>query len=144
MRSSALSLAAVTAVLMLSATGLAACGDKSAAPDAAPGSTSAGGVEAATAVDPGVAMPEDAPPQEEAIAEDSAPAQTASQGEAGSCTAEIGSTAAIRLAERCTMVSPASHPPCNPANPCELVQGEIDRSCAMYGAGETKPAECAA
>lgn len=147
MRSSALSLAAVTAVLMLSA-GLAACGDKSAAPDAAPGSTSAGGVEAATAVDPGVAMPEDAPPQEEAIAEDSAPtqtvAQTAAQGEPGSCLSEIGAAASARLVQRCIAVSPATRPPCNVANSCEMIQGEIDRSCAMYGPGETKPKECAA
>jgi len=139
MRSPVLSLAAVTAVLMLSATGLAACGDRSASPEAAPRN-----VEAATAVDPGVAMPEDAPPQEEAMAETPAPAHTGVPAETGSCTAEVGAAAAIRLVERCTMVSPASHPPCNPANPCAMIQGEIDRSCAMYGAGETKPAECAA
>ncbi|WP_421730264.1 hypothetical protein [Brevundimonas sp.] len=134
MRSSALSLAAVTAILMLSATGLAACGDRSVSPEAAPRN-----VEAATAVDPGVAMPEDAPPQEEAMAE--APAETATPV---SCLAEAGAAASARLVERCIAVSPATHPPCNAQNDCATIQGEIDRSCAMYGAGETKPAECAA
>ena len=129
-------------VLMSAVLTLTACG-QAAEPASAPEKTGP------VAADPSVTMPEDAPPQEEAMAPETvptgtaAPGQTAS-GEAASCQSEIGSARAVRLAERCTMVSPASHPPCNPANPCELVQGEIDRSCAMYGAGETKPAECAA
>lgn len=81
-------------------------------------------------------MPADAPPQEDAIA----PAEASST----SCTLDQGSDAAIALASRCTRVSPASHPPCNPANPCQMIQDEIDRACAMYGPGETKPAECTA
>jgi len=63
---------------------------------------------------------------------------------ASSCLSEAGKTAADRLVARCIQVSPATHPPCNVANPCEMIQGEIDRSCAMYGPGETKPKECAA
>ena len=35
--------------------------------------------------------------------------------------------AAQRLVDRCIAVSPATHPPCNVANPCEMIQGEIDR-----------------
>ena len=141
MRRPRLSLAAVAGVLMLSATGLAACGERGAGPDAAPK-----GVDAATAVDPGVAMPEDAPPQEEAIIEDAAPAvpPAGGQGEPGSCLSEMAAAASARLVQRCIAVSPATHPPCNAANPCEMIQGEIDRSCAMYGPGETRPAECAA
>ena len=81
-------------------------------------------------------MPADAPPQEDVIA----PAEASST----SCTLDQGSDAAVELASRCTRVSPASHPPCNPENPCQLIQDEIDRSCAMYKPGETKPAECAA
>lgn len=81
-------------------------------------------------------MPADAPPQEEAIA----PTEASSTA----CETDIGSEAAVALASRCTRVSPASHPPCNPANPCQMIQDEIDRSCAMYKPGETKPAECAA
>lgn len=80
-------------------------------------------------------MPADAPPQEEAIA----PAEASST----SCTLDQGSDAAVALASRCTRVSPASHPPCNPENPCQMIQDEIDRSCAMYKPDETKPAECA-
>ena len=59
------------------------------------------------------------------------------------CRDAIGETASARLVQRCIQVSPATHPPCNAANPCALIQGEIDRSCAMYGPGETKPKECA-
>lgn len=80
-------------------------------------------------------MPADAPPQEEAIA----PAEASST----SCTLDQGSDAAVALAARCTQVSPASHPPCNPENPCQMIQDEIDRACAMYKPGETKPAQCA-
>ena len=55
-----------------------------------------------------------------------------------------GAEAAQRLVDRCIAVSPATRPPCNVANPCEMIQGEIDRSCEMYAAGETRPAECGA
>ncbi len=63
-------------------------------------------------------------------------------GKPGTCKATIGDAAAQKLVDRCIAVSPATHPPCNAENTCEMIQGEIDRSCAMYGAGETKPAEC--
>ena len=81
-------------------------------------------------------MPADAPPQEDAIA----PAEASST----SCVLEQGSDAAMDLVRRCMAVSTASHPPCNPENPCQLIQDEIDRACAAYKPGETKPAECAA
>lgn len=58
-----------------------------------------------------------------------------------SCEAEIGKDAVAELAKRCRFVSPATRPPCHPANPCEMIQGEIDRSCDMFG--DDKPAECA-
>ena len=58
--------------------------------------------------------------------------------------AEIGEARSKRLVERCIQVSPATRPPCNSANPCAMIQGEIDRSCAMYGPDEVKPKECAA
>lgn len=60
------------------------------------------------------------------------------------CDAQIGKAAAKRLAERCLMVSPASRPPCNVANSCELIQGEIDRACGLYSKDEVKPKECTA
>ena len=62
----------------------------------------------------------------------------------GTCLSEIGKSASDRLVARCIMVSPATHPPCNAANSCQMIQDEIDRSCAMYGPEEKKPAECAA
>ena len=61
----------------------------------------------------------------------------------GTCLSEIGKAASNRLVARCIMVSPATHPPCNAANSCQMIQDEIDQSCAMYGPEEKKPAECA-
>ncbi|MDO9078728.1 MAG: hypothetical protein Q7U72_14940 [Brevundimonas sp.] len=96
--------------------------------------------EAAAAAAPAPEMPADAPPQEEV---DPAVA-LAPVGAPVSCLNDIGEAAAQRLVDRCIAVSPATHPPCNVANPCEMIQGEIERSCEMYAPGEAKPAECAA
>jgi len=79
------------------------------------------------------------PKPEPVVSEPAAPV-----GEPGSCLAEVGEARSKRLVERCIQVSPATRPPCNIANPCAMIQGEIDRSCAMYGPDETKPKECAA
>lgn len=126
---------ATLAFVSLMALSLAACGSPETTPAA----------EQTTAAEPAAeqapVMPEDAPPQEE----EAGPPEGELLGAADrTCTDAIGAAAATRLAERCTMVSPASHPPCNPANACALIQDEIDRSCGQYGPGETKPAECAA
>lgn len=123
MRRTVLALLAMTAMV-------AACQQPAEAPPAAP----------AEATAPAPVMPVDAPPQEEvdpAVA--AAPA-----GEPGSCLAEIGAEASARLVQRCIAVSPATHPPCNAANPCAMIQGEIDRSCEMYGPDEAKPSQCGA
>lgn len=96
--------------------------------------------DAAEPAAPPPEMPADAPPQEEV---DPAVAATPPGGQIP-CRTELGEAAAIRLVERCVAVSPASHPPCHPDNPCLLIQGEIDRSCEMYAPGETRPAECGA
>lgn len=85
-------------------------------------------------------MPADAPPQEEV----DPTLAVAPPGPGASCLDEIGPTASARLVERCIAVSPATRPPCNAANPCEMIQGEIDRACEMYPPGETRPAECGA
>lgn len=69
---------------------------------------------------------------------------SATASDAGTCLSELGKTASDRLVARCIMVSPATHPPCNAANSCQMIRDEIDRSCAMYGPEEKKPAECAA
>ena len=124
---------AALAFIGLMSVALAACGSPETTPAAEQAPASGPAVEQAPV------MPQDAPPQEEEAGPDEADG-----ADTGSCTAQVGAAAATRLAERCTMVSPATHPPCNPANPCALIQDEIDRACGQYGPGETKPAECAA
>lgn len=60
-----------------------------------------------------------------------------------SCRETLGETASARLVQRCIAVSPATHPPCHAANPCDRIQDEIDRSCALWSRdGETPPKEC--
>ena len=125
---------AALALIGMMAFSLAACGSPETTP---PAQTPAA---ADPAAEPTPVMPDDAPPQEEAGAPEGEQLGAADR----TCSDAIGAAAATRLAERCTMVSPATHPPCNPANACALIQDEIDRSCAMYGPGEAKPGECAA
>jgi len=116
-----------TVVALLAVAALVAgCGQPAEAPAADPADA------------PAPEMPVDAPPQEEVD-----PAVLAAQAGA-SCRDEIGDVASARLVERCVMVSPATHPPCNAANPCALIQGEIDRACGQYGPDEARPAECEA
>jgi hypothetical protein len=55
------------------------------------------------------------------------------------CAEERGADAARVLANRCRIVSGATHPPCNPDNSCAMIQAEIDRSCAQM----TDVEECA-
>ncbi len=121
-----------TVIALLAVTALVAGCDR-------PAETPAG--EPANAdVAPMPEMPADAPPQEEV---DPALVSTPA-GAPVSCLNDIGVVAAQRLVDRCIAVSPATRPPCNAANSCELIQSEIDRSCAMYAPDEAKPAECTA
>lgn len=57
------------------------------------------------------------------------------------CATEIGQKKADELVQRCRMVSPATHSPCNTANSCITIQSEIDRSCALLG--DNPPDDCA-
>lgn len=59
-----------------------------------------------------------------------------------SCAAEIGQQAADRRAAVCRNVSPATHPPCNAANSCAMIENEIARSCALLGKDGALPADC--
>lgn len=59
-----------------------------------------------------------------------------------SCTAEVGAEAADILVEQCLQVSPATRPPCNADNACEMMTDEIARGCAMLDAEDT-PDFCA-
>lgn len=83
-----------------------------------------------------------------ANAADPAPAENATETAATptdpkgvlSCSAERGQAAADRLVKICTSVSPATHPPCNVANSCAMIEDEIARSCALIGdAAATTP-----
>lgn len=120
-----------------------ACGQSDPAPAPAKASSAA----------PAPEMPVDAPPQEEIGPDDGVDGDGVDgdgvdgglpQASTVSCLTDIGATASARLVERCRAVSPATRPPCNAANPCALIQNEIDRSCGQYGPGEARPAECAA
>jgi hypothetical protein len=60
---------------------------------------------------------------------------------ARSCTDTRGAAAAAQLAAECTQISPASHPPCNPANPCAMMESEIRRSCGLLDPAH-RPSVC--
>ena len=141
---------ALAASLVALSLALAGCGQPQPAPAEAP-TASADAKLSQEPIDavPYTAEPAPAPvappkPKTEAAPEPvvSKPAEPA--GDPGSCLAEIGEARSKRLVERCIQVSPATRPPCNNANPCAMIQGEIDRSCAMYGPDETRPKECVA
>ena len=142
--------AALAASVVALSLALAGCGQ----PQPAPGEAPAAGVDTRLSQEPIDAVPikaEPAPapapvappkPKTEPVVSEPAAAEPA--GEPGSCLAEVGEARSKRLVERCIQVSPATRPPCNSANPCAMIQGEIDRSCAMYGPDEVKPKDCAA
>ncbi len=48
-----------------------------------------------------------------------------------SCNQTAGAAQARRYVEQCLAVSPATHPPCNADNPCDLIRDEIRRGCGM-------------
>jgi hypothetical protein len=50
------------------------------------------------------------------------------------CRLSAGPAKARRLVAQCLMVSPATHPPCNAANACDLIEDEIRRGCRMLDA----------
>lgn len=139
---------ALAASLLALSLALAGCGQPQSAPAEAPTASA----EASLSQEPIDAVPITAeptpapapvaPPKPKTEPVVSKPAEPV--GEPGSCLAEIGEARSKRLVERCIQVSPATRPPCNSANPCAMIQGEIDRSCAMYGPDEVKPKECAA
>jgi hypothetical protein len=65
----------------------------------------------------------------------------AGPGQPQSCAEAAGKKKAKELVDRCLQVSPATHPPCNAQNSCELMEDEVRRSCKLLGAGA--PAFCA-
>jgi hypothetical protein len=57
---------------------------------------------------------------------------------AGSCADERGA-AAQKLVYECREVSPATHPPCNASNSCDLIESEIRRGCQLIGTDGAPP-----
>jgi hypothetical protein len=49
------------------------------------------------------------------------------------CLQSAGKARADQLVKQCLQVSPATRPPCNAQNSCELITDEIRRSCALLG-----------
>ena len=66
-------------------------------------------------------------------------------GLAQTCNEDVGAELATVYVEQCLDISPATHPPCNAENCCELIQNEIARGCAMIAedAPEETPDYCA-
>ncbi len=60
---------------------------------------------------------------------------------ARSCAEARGGAEAQRLAAQCAQVSPATHPPCNAANSCAVIEAEIRRGCGFLDAAH-QPAFC--
>jgi hypothetical protein len=58
-----------------------------------------------------------------------------------SCLQAVGAERSKKLVEECLQVSPATHPPCNSQNSCQLITDEIKRSCSLLG--QSKPSFCA-
>jgi hypothetical protein len=56
------------------------------------------------------------------------------------CLKAVGKARADQLVKQCLQVSPATRPPCNAENSCDLITDEIRRSCALLG--RDAPAFC--
>jgi hypothetical protein len=65
---------------------------------------------------------------------------TAMATAAPTCREEMGESKSRVLVERCTDISPATHPPCNASNACSMIEDEIRRGCRF--AGTDAPAWC--
>jgi len=57
------------------------------------------------------------------------------------CIQAVGTERAKKLVDECLQVSPATHPPCNSQNSCQLIIGEIKRSCSLLQ--KNQPSFCA-
>jgi hypothetical protein len=62
---------------------------------------------------------------------------------AQSCAQTAGRARAADYVRQCREVSPATRPPCDAGNPCDLIISEIRRGCAML-TGADRPRCCAA
>ncbi|SQG00373.1 Uncharacterised protein [Paucimonas lemoignei] len=58
------------------------------------------------------------------------------------CAEAIGQKRAELLVKQCINVSPATRPPCNVANSCELINSEVERGCGFLGDDPNTPDYC--
>ncbi len=59
----------------------------------------------------------------------------------GSCLAELGREKAETLSKQCYAMSPATRPPCNIQNSCEMIREELKRGCE-FGDTSDNPDYC--
>ncbi|MDP5239421.1 hypothetical protein Q9Q94_07755 [Uliginosibacterium sp. 31-16] len=59
-----------------------------------------------------------------------------------SCRDDIGEAPARLLVRQCIQVSPATRPPCNASNACEMIRDEIKRGCGFLMGEPDVPAFC--
>ncbi len=72
-------------------------------------------------------------------------AAAASAAAAQSCRQTAGPQRAQAMVRQCIQVSQATHPPCNAANPCDMIVDEIRHGCAELaepGMSVRPPAFC--
>ena len=58
------------------------------------------------------------------------------------CAKEIGNKNSQILVNWCLQVTPATHPPCNAQNSCNLIVSEIQRGCQLLSGDKSKPYYC--
>jgi hypothetical protein len=61
---------------------------------------------------------------------------------AESCRKTAGAKKSAQFVRHCLAASPATRPPCNAGNECELILDEIRRGCGLFSRAE-KPKFCA-
>lgn len=133
-------LTAPPAFIGLSLLALAACGSSPEAGQRQANETLHQAGEAMPSGNAEAPTPAPAPAAVQTPAADDA-AATAAAGPLA-CAADIGAAAARRLANTCRSVSPATHPPCNVANSCAMMEEEIARSCALFDGKGAPLDEC--
>lgn len=58
------------------------------------------------------------------------------------CAEAIGDKRSALLVKQCINVSPATHPPCNAANSCEMINSEVERGCGFLADDPNAPDFC--
>ena len=69
------------------------------------------------------------------------PAEQEMAAEPATCADELGAEAAQVLVDQCLAISPATRPPCNAQNSCDMIRDEIRRGCG-FGDAADNPEFC--